>query len=97
MAKPGTINRTRAVEVNIQAVVPVSTTCGSAAQAKDGKRKVRKNKKMPLADVNFIQSSSWVTGYGIVVVVRKSAKAVVTVNFVLYALVVPEVSGILIS
>jgi hypothetical protein len=69
MAKPGTIKRTRAVEVNIQAVVPVSTTCGSAAQADDGRRKVRENKKMPLADVNFIKPSSWVTGYGVVVVV----------------------------
>jgi hypothetical protein len=47
MAKPGIMNRTKAVEINIQAVVPVSTAWAPAAQASGLQEK--KNRKKTVA------------------------------------------------
>jgi starvation-inducible outer membrane lipoprotein len=58
MANPGTISRTNAVAVNIQAVVPVSTAVFSAAKARLGITIIKFTVNKNLAHFNFINIPS---------------------------------------
>jgi len=57
MANPGTIKRTNAVEISIQAVVPVSTGAGSAQKAIEGDSIKQIEDNNAIFRVNFINSS----------------------------------------
>jgi hypothetical protein len=57
MANPGTIKRTNAVEISIQAVVPVSTAPGSAQKAIEGDSIKQIEDNNEIFRLNFINSS----------------------------------------